>query len=540
MEVIEDQHRRPIDRVEDAIGRGPNEQPPRAQGVAGVRTVHREQVRTERAEGRVLAHAVGHLADRCEGDLAVVGCDAPAVDADARRLGLAGRRPHEPRLAQPGRTGQEQRVTVALDRFGDQLVDELEQVVTTDDDGTEHGSDATHARECTQRASLAISRMTDWPSERRATIGPMLRLDTIQQAPKALLHDHLDGGLRPATIVDLAAEYGYDGLPTTDPEALAAHIRRGADRKSLELYLETFAHTVGVMQERDAIVRVAAECAEDLAADGVAYAEVRYAPELSTERGMTLDEVVAANLEGFKVGAERAASAGHPIVMKMLVTAMRQAARSVEVAECAVRWRDAGVVGFDVAGPEKGYPPTRYLDAFEYIRRENFHITIHAGESFGLPSIWEALQFAGAERLGHGVRIVDDITVRDDGSVELGRLATFVRDRRVPLEMCPTSNVHTGAAASVADHPIDLLRRLRFRVTVNTDNRLMSGVSMSSEFAALDAAFGIGLGEMEWLTINALKSAFAPFDERLRLINEVVKPGYAHLRSDETRVVGVR
>ncbi len=207
------------------------------------------------------------------------------------------------------------------------------------------------------------------------------------------------------------------------------------------------------MQERDAIVRVAAECAEDLAADGVAYAEVRYAPELSTERGMTLDEVVAANLEGFKVGAERAAAAGRPIVMKMLVTAMRQAARSVEVAECAVRWRDAGVVGFDVAGPEKGYPPTRYLDAFEIIRRENFHITIHAGESFGLPSIWEALQFAGAERLGHGVRIVDDITVRDDGSVELGRLAAFVRDRRVPLEMCPTSNVHTGAAASIARAP---------------------------------------------------------------------------------------
>jgi adenosine deaminase len=252
---------------------------------------------------------------------------------------------------------------------------------------------------------------------------------------------------------------------------------------------------------------------------------------------MTLDEVVAANLEGFKVGAERATSAGQPIVMKMLVTAMRQAARSVEVAECAVRWRDAGVVGFDVAGPEKGYPPTRYLDAFEYIRRENFHITIHAGESFGPPSIWEALQFAGAERLGHGVRIVDDITVREDGSVELGRLAAFVRDRRVPLEMCPTSNVHTGAAASIAEHPIDLLRRLRFRVTVNTDNRLMSGVSMSSEFASLDEAFGIGLGEMEWLTINALKSAFAPFDERLRLINEVVKPGYARLRAEESRVV---
>jgi adenosine deaminase len=365
----------------------------------------------------------------------------------------------------------------------------------------------------------------------------MPTLDTIRQAPKALLHDHLDGGLRPATMIELAREFGYDGLPTTDAEELAAWMRRGADRKSLELYLETFAHTVGVMQERDAIVRVAAECAEDLAADGVVYAEVRYAPELSTERGLSLDDVVEANIEGFGIGMERARAAGNPIVMKVIVTAMRQAARSVEVAECAVRWRDAGVVGFDIAGPEAGYRPTRHLDAFEYIRRENFHITIHAGESFGVPSIWEALQFCGAERLGHGVRIVDDIHVRDDGSVELGRLAAFVRDRRVPLEMCPTSNVHTGAAPSTSEHPIDLLRRLRFRVTLNTDNRLMSGVSMSSEFVALDEAFGIGLGEMEWLTLNGMKSAFAPFDERLRIINEVVKPGYARLRSLESQVV---
>ena len=362
-------------------------------------------------------------------------------------------------------------------------------------------------------------------------------LATIVRAPKALLHDHLDGGLRPATVIDLAAEYGYDALPTTDVAELSTWFRRGADRKSLELYLETFAHTFGVMQWPDAIARVAAECAEDLAADGVVYAEVRMAPELCTEQGLTLDEAVEAILEGFRIGTERATAAGHPIVMKLLVTAMRQAARSVEVAECAVRWRDAGVVGFDIAGPEAGYRPTRHLDAFDHVRRENFHITIHAGESFGLPSIWEALQFCGAERLGHGVRIVDDITVNPDGTYALGRLANFVRDRRVPLEMCPTSNVHTGAAASIAEHPIDLLRRLRFRVTLNTDNRLMSGVSLSSEFAALDAAFGIGLGEMEWLTINALKSAFAPFDERLRLINEVVKPGYAHLRAEEARVV---
>jgi adenosine deaminase len=364
----------------------------------------------------------------------------------------------------------------------------------------------------------------------------VLRLDTIREAPKALLHDHLDGGLRPSTIIDLAREFGYRDLPTDDPDDLGLWFRRGADRKSLELYLDTFRHTVGVMQHRDAIARVAAECVEDLAADGVVYAEIRFAPELSVERGLTLDEVVGAMLDGLRVGMDRAATARRPIVARALVTAMRQAARSKEIAELAVRWRDAGVVGFDIAGPEAGYRPTRHLDAFEYVRRENFHITIHAGESFGLPSIWEAIQLCGAERLGHGVRIVDDVTVRDDGTVALGRLAAFVRDSRVPLELCPTSNVHTGGAASIAEHPIGLLRRLRFRVTVNTDNRLMSGVSMTSEFAALDGAFGLGLGEMEWLTINAIKSAFVPFDERLRLINEVVKPGYARLRDREAAV----
>ncbi len=364
----------------------------------------------------------------------------------------------------------------------------------------------------------------------------MLTLDTIRQAPKALLHDHLDGGLRPATVVDLAREFGYGNLPTEDVSELGTWFRRGADRKSLELYLETFQHTFGVMQDRDAISRVAAECAEDLAADGVVYAEVRMAPELCTEKGLTLDEVQEAILDGFRIGSASAAADGRPIVVRSIVTAMRQAARSVEVAECAIRWRDAGVVGFDIAGPEAGYRPTRHLEAFDKVRQENFHITIHAGEGFGLPSIWEALQFCGAERLGHGVRIVDDIKRLDDGSYELGRLAAFVRDRRVPLEMCPTSNVHSGAVASFEDHPIDLLRKLRFRVTLNTDNRLMSNVSVSSEFKAMDEAFGLGLGEMEWLTINAMKSAFAPFDERLRIINEVVKPGYAHLRATESRV----
>jgi adenosine deaminase len=363
--------------------------------------------------------------------------------------------------------------------------------------------------------------------------------DVIRRAPKVLLHDHLDGGLRPATVIELAREAGYGGLPTTDAGELGAWFTRGADRKSLELYLEGFRHTVAVMQTRDAIERVAAECVEDLAADGVVYAEVRMAPELLVEGGLTLDEATDAMLVGLRRGAE-----GRPITVGLLITAMRQAARSVEIAELAVRHRDEGVVGFDIAGPEAGFPPSRHLDAFHLIARENFHFTIHAGEGFGLPSIWEALQWCGAERLGHGVRIVDDIAVSAEGRVTLGRLAAYVRDRRVPLEMCPTSNVHTGAAPSIEEHPIELLRRLRFRVTVNTDNRLMSGITLSSEFEALAIAFGIGLDEMEWLTLNGIKSAFWPFDGRLQIINERIKPGYARLRAEsslvDTGVVGTR
>jgi len=351
--------------------------------------------------------------------------------------------------------------------------------------------------------------------------------EQVRRAPKVLLHDHLDGGLRPQTVLELAAEQGYDALPTTDPALLGQWFRDNADAGDLPRYLSTFAHTVGVMQTREALVRVARECAEDLAADGVVYAEVRYAPELHLEGELSLEEVVEAVQDGYRQGC-----AGRPIRVVTLLTAMRHAARSLEIAELAIRFRDQGVVGFDIAGAEAGFPPSRHLAAFQHMQRANGHFTIHAGEAFGLPSIWEALQECHADRLGHGVRIVDDISVDTDGRATLGPLAQYVRDTRIPLEMCPSSNVQTGAAASLAEHPIGLLRRLLFRVTVNTDNRLMSGVTLSSEMSALVEAFDYGWDDLRWLTINALKSAFIPFDQRLALIDGVVKPGYAALSAE--------
>jgi adenosine deaminase len=352
--------------------------------------------------------------------------------------------------------------------------------------------------------------------------------EQILRAPKVLLHDHLDGGLRPATVLELAGEVGHE-LPAHDVDGLARWFRESADSGSLERYLETFQHTVGVMQTPEAIERVARECVQDLAADGVVYAEVRYAPEQHLTRDLSLEEVVAAVQRGFDAGT---ADADGRIVVRQLLTAMRHQARSREIAELSVRHRDDGVVGFDIAGAEAGNPPTRHLDAFEYLQRENAHFTIHAGEAFGLPSIWEALQWCGADRLGHGVRIIDDITVDGDpvdGDVRLGRLAAYVRDKRIPLEMCPHSNVQTGAVGSIAEHPIGLLARMRFRVTINTDNRLMSDTSMTKEMTALVDAFDYDLDDLRWFTVNAMKSAFLRFDERLRIIDEVVKPGYAAL-----------
>ncbi len=353
-----------------------------------------------------------------------------------------------------------------------------------------------------------------------------LTAETIRTAPKVLLHDHLDGGLRPATVLELADEQGYRGLPADDPAALATWFREAADSGSLETYLETFAHTVGVMQTPEAIHRVARECALDLAADGVVYAEVRFAPELSTARGLPIEAVVEAMVDGFSVGGREATEAGHPIRVGALLCAMRQADRWDEVAGLVVRFRDAGVVGFDLAGPEAGFPPDRIPSAIGVLDGARAHRTIHAGEAAGIESIRAALDGARAERLGHGVRIADEVA--DDGT--LGPLAQRVLDEQVPLEVAPSSNVQTGAYPSLAEHPVDRLHRLGFAVTLNTDNRLMSGVSLTSEVADVARTFGWSWADVQTVTERALSRAFLPEDERARLLADAVRPGYAALR----------
>ncbi len=355
--------------------------------------------------------------------------------------------------------------------------------------------------------------------------------EQIAKAPKVALHEHLDGGVRPATIVEIAREIGHD-LPATDAESLGAWFEESSSSGSLPRYLETFIHTVAVMQRPQDLARVARESVLDLAGDGCVYAELRWAPEQHLSAGLTLRETVEAVQAGIDEGRAEAAAAGNPIVVGQLLTAMRHAKRGQEIAEIVVEYRDRGVAGFDIAGAEDGYPPILHLEAFEYLRRENAHFTIHAGEAFGLPSIWQAIQRCGAERLGHGVRIVDDIDFDAPGGPVLGRLAAYVRDRRIPLEMCPSSNMQTHAVPdmkSIADHPIGKLKDLGFRVTVNCDNRLMSGTSMSREMQLLVDAFGYSTDDLRWFTINAMKSAFLPFDARLALINDFIKPAYAAL-----------
>jgi adenosine deaminase len=348
----------------------------------------------------------------------------------------------------------------------------------------------------------------------------------LRRLHKVLLHEHLDGVLRPQSVIELAREEKYSGLPTNDPAALADWFHQGANKGSLAKYLEGFAHTIAVMQTEESLERVAYEQAEDLGKDGVVYFETRFAPVFHTRKGLTHQQVVSAVLKGLERGRrDFGVSSG------LIICAMRNMDVSLEMAELAVDFRGRGVVGFDLAGEEGGYPPKKHVDAFHYIQRQNFNITIHAGEGFGKESIWQAIQYCGAHRIGHGTRLIDDIAIAEGKAVKLGDLAQYVLDKRIPLEICLISNVHTGATPSLAEHPFKILYQEKFRVTLNTDNRLMSDTTMTREFEAAASTFGLSLDDFEKITINAMKSAFLPYDQRIRFIYSVIKPGYAAFKT---------
>ncbi len=355
----------------------------------------------------------------------------------------------------------------------------------------------------------------------------------LRTIPKVLLHDHLDGGVRPQTIIDLAKDLGYKKLPTDDADELAEWFHRGAQRGSLPLYLEGFAHTCGVMQTEEALERVAYEMMEDMYNDGVVYVETRFAPVFHTDKGLHWDEVVNAVLNGLERGRN-----DFGVEFGLIICAMRNMSLSQEMAELAVDYRERGVVGFDLAGEEGGFPPKKHVDAFHYIQRENFNITIHAGEAFGKESIWQAIQWCGAHRIGHATRLIEDIGLdkRDPTKiVKMGYLAQYVLDKRIPLEICLTSNIDTGAVDSLENHPFGILYRYKFRVTLNTDDRLMSDTTMTKELGIAHRIFKLGLDELEKITINAMKSAFVPYNRRIKLIYDVIKPGYAKARQRLSR-----
>jgi adenosine deaminase len=351
--------------------------------------------------------------------------------------------------------------------------------------------------------------------------------EIVRAMPKVCLHEHLDGSVRPATLLELAAEAGYHGLPHDDPDDLATWFFEGANKKSLPQYLEGFRHTIALMQSDEALERIAYESLADQAADRVVYAELRFAPHFHTRGGLGLDAVMIAVLRGL-----RRASADFDVGFGLIVSALRNEdpELSVKLVELALAYREQGCVGFDLAGEEAGHPAKEHLRAFQLAKRMNFSITIHAGESFGPESIWQALQYCGAHRIGHGTRLVEDLVTYEAKVVKIGPLARYVLDHRIPLEMCLSSNVHTGATADLESHPFPIFHRLGFRLTLNTDNRLMSRTSMSAEYAKAVTTFGLTLDDLETLSINGMKSAFAHYDFRCRMIYERIKRACAALR----------
>lgn len=348
----------------------------------------------------------------------------------------------------------------------------------------------------------------------------------LKTIPKVLLHDHLDGGLRPQTIIELADELKYKKLPTKDPAELAEWFHRGANKGNLVEYLQGFEHTTAVMQTKEALNRVAYEMMEDMKNDGVVYVETRFAPVFHTNKGLYLEDTVKAVLEGLEMG-KRDFGVGYGLIL----CGMRNMKNTLEIAELAVNFRRDGVVGFDLAGEEGGYPPKKHVEAFQFIQRANFNITIHAGEAFGKESIWQAIQWCGAHRIGHATRLIEDIVLDSEGNVAaFGDLAQYILDKRIPLEICLLSNVHTGAVDRIENHPFGIFYKEKFRVTLNTDDRLMSDTTMTKEFMTAVKYFNLNFDDFEKITINSMKSAFIPYKERLHYIYNVIKPGYQKMR----------
>ena len=355
----------------------------------------------------------------------------------------------------------------------------------------------------------------------------LITREIINSVPKVLLHDHLDGGLRPQTIIDLADDLHYKKLPTHDKDELANWFHVGANKGNLVEFLKGFEHTTAVMQTKEGIERVAYEMMEDMKADGVAYVETRFAPVYHTNKDLYLEDTVTAVLKGLERG-----KSDFGVGYGLILCGMRNMTNTLEIAELAVNFRKDGVVGFDLAGEEGGFPPKKHLEAFQFIQRSNFNITIHAGEAFGKESIWQAIQWCGAHRIGHATRLLEDIVLGDDGEVvSFGELAQYVLDKRIPLEICLLSNLHTGAVDKLENHPFGILFKEKFRVTINTDDRLMSATNMTQEFLTAVNYFNITFDEIEKITINSMKSAFIPYKERLRYIYEIIKPGYQKVRN---------
>ena len=354
----------------------------------------------------------------------------------------------------------------------------------------------------------------------------MVTEEMIKRVPKVELHDHLDGGVRPETVVDLAKQSDIE-LPSTDPQKLAQWFFRGANRKSLGLYLEGFRVTNLVMQTTEALRRIALEAMQDLAVDRVVYAEIRFAPVLHLKAGLNLESVVNAVLSGLEEGKEQTG-----VEYGLIICAMRDQSVSLEIAELATNFRTKGVVGFDIAGDEYGHPPKKHLDAFEFIRQKNFNITIHAGEAFGIESIWQALQICGAHRIGHAARLVEDMSVHGTRIEKMGTLSHFIRNKRIPMEMCLSSNVQTGAAKSMDDHPFHIYYRNNFRVVLCTDNRLMSDTCLGKEMYLAATHYNLTLRDLEKITINAMKSAFVDYETRIKIIYDVLKPQFSRIREE--------